>query len=207
MTESEIFKQHVEAYRARVADIDFKAVQPILGLTQTGDEFLLPFFGRNYHLSKVGLCDDSGAEPTYGVSVILSQYLILCPDAVHEDRRWTAFRDFKKASAFVNVNYFTSDTERVLTTTFSGKLEALDKACRKMGGVPSDEDLSYDLVMEFKALPRISLLLLFNEGDEDFPAYGTVFFQRQAEHYLDPESLAMTSAYLAKNLKKLAVAS
>ena len=54
--------------------------------------------------------------------------------------------------------------------------------------------------MQFQALPRIALLLSFNDGDEDFPPYSTVLFWRQAEYYLDPESLAMTSALLAKQL-------
>jgi hypothetical protein len=51
------------------------------------------------------------------------------------------------------------------------------------------------------ALPRISLLLLFNDGEEEFPAKCSVLFQRHAEYYLDPESLAMTSACLARELK------
>jgi hypothetical protein len=56
------------------------------------------------------------------------------------------------------------------------------------------------LVVQFKALPRISQLLLFNDSDEDFPGSATGLFQKQAEFYLDPESLAMTSAVLARRL-------
>ena len=69
-----------------------------------------------------------------------------------------------------------------------------------LGGVSGDSTLSYDLVMRFQALPRIALLLLFNDGDDDFPPYSTVLFWRQAEYYLAPESLAMTSALLARQL-------
>ena len=54
--------------------------------------------------------------------------------------------------------------------------------------------------MEIDALPRLSLLLLFNDADEEFAANGTVLFQKHAEHYLDPESLAMTSAFLVRLL-------
>ena len=53
--------------------------------------------------------------------------------------------------------------------------------------------------MKFQALPRIVLLLLFNDGDEEFPAKCTVLFERHAEHYRDPESLAMTSTWLARS--------
>jgi hypothetical protein len=47
---------------------------------------------------------------------------------------------------------------------------------------------------------RIGLLLVFNDQDEDFPAQCRALFQRHAEFYLDPESLAMTGAALAKTL-------
>ncbi|MFH0997654.1 MAG: DUF3786 domain-containing protein, partial [Pseudomonadota bacterium] len=61
---------------------------------------------------------------------------------------------------------------------------------------------SYDLSMQVYALPRVSLLLLFNDGDDEFTARCSVLFQKQAKSYLDLESLAMTSTLLANNLKK-----
>ena len=111
-----------------------------------------------------------------------------------------SFKDFKKTSHFLNLNYFISDTEKPIVQNFSGRLDALSTACEKFGGVPNDIGISYDLVMRFDALPRISLLLLFNDKDEEFPAQCSVLFQKQAEYYLDPESLVMTSAFLVKKL-------
>jgi hypothetical protein len=54
--------------------------------------------------------------------------------------------------------------------------------------------------VRFEALPRVSLLLLFNDRDDEFPAGCTVLFNRQAESYLDPESLAMTGGLLSRRL-------
>jgi hypothetical protein len=65
-------------------------------------------------------------------------------------------------------------------------------------------EMPYDLSMQFKALPRISLLMLFNDDDGEFPAQCTVLFQKHAELYLDPESLAMSGAFLARSLKRYA---
>lgn len=78
----------------------------------------------------------------------------------------------------------------------------MKKACGELGGSPHEMDITYDLSIRFVALPRISLLLLFNDGDEEFPAKCTVLFQKHAEYYLDPESLAMTGACLAGKLKR-----
>jgi hypothetical protein len=129
------------------------------------------------------------------------KYLLLCPDQAYSDPEWVAFRDFKRTSHFTNVNFFSSDTERAIEKHFSGRLEELAKAGCLLGGVEHETDMTYDLSMHFQALPRISLLLLFNDGDDEFPAKCTVLFQRHAELYLDPESLAMTGAVLARSLR------
>jgi len=59
--------------------------------------------------------------------------------------------------------------------------------------------------MEFKILPQIDILLLFNDRDDEFPATCSVLFQRQAEYYLDPESLIMTGMAFTQRLKKLSI--
>ena len=48
----------------------------------------------------------------------------------------------------------------------------------------------------------LSLLLLFNDRDDEFPAGCKVLFNQHAEAYLDPESLAMTGSFLAKRLDR-----
>lgn len=197
---SEIFEKNYLEYCAQIADLNFSSLKETLGIKIDGDHMIIPFFNNNYFVSKEGIVDESGARPNYVVCVILSKYLLLCPESLHDDTDWVSFKDFKKTSHFLNVNYFASDTEKPIVQHFSGRLDALSMACEKFGGLPYDLKISYDLVMRFDALPRISLLLLFNDSDEEFPAHCSVLFQKQAEYYLDPESLAMTSAFLAKNL-------
>jgi len=155
-------------------------------------------------VSNNGIFDESGNRPDYIISIILSKYILLCPGQSHHDNEWVSFKDFKRVSHFTNVNYFSSDTERAIEKHFSGKLDKLKKASEELDGSQHEMEISYDLSMQFNALPRISLLLLFNDGDEEFPAKCTVLFQRHAEYYLDPESLAMTSACLARELKRKA---
>jgi len=41
---------------------------------------------------------------------------------------------------------------------------------------------------------------MYNDRDEEFPAQCNVLSQKHAEFYLDPESLAMTGATLARRL-------
>ncbi len=197
---SEIFEINYKNYLAQILDTDFMSIKEKLGTEVDGDQMIIPFLNRNYLVSKEGIVDESGKRPDYTICVILSKYILLCPDLPHYDTEWAAFRDFKKTSHFTNVNFYASDTERPIVQNFSGKLDTLSKACKKSGGFLNDSAISYDLVMQFNALPKISLLLLFNDKDEDFSAECSVLFQKHAEYYLDPESLAMTSAFLAKNI-------
>ena len=132
--------------------------------------------------------------------VILAKYVLLCPDQLYLDGDWCTFRDFKRQAHFTNANFFNTETIGQIKAYFSGRLTDLKIACKKMNGTALEMDLNYDLAVWFTALPRLSLLLLMNDADEEFPAECKVLFQRQGEYYLDPESLAMTSGLLAKKL-------
>lgn len=199
---SEIFEKHYQDYCAQIAGIDFAAVQDSLGIRQEGDRLCIPFFNQIYAVSKDGILDASGSRPPYMVCVVLAKYVLLCPERAHLDPQWTSFKDFKRTSHFLNVKFFTSDTETAIARHFSGRLEELAAVCSELGGLRQEAQTSYDLAVQFDALPRISLLLLFNDADEEFPAQCKVLFQKHAEFYLDPESLAMTGAFLAQSLKR-----
>lgn len=201
---SDVFEKNYQEYCAQMAKLDFGSIINELGIVLDGNRMFIPFFNNKYFVSNNGIVDESGNRPDYMTSVILAKYILLCPDQSHYDKEWVSFKDFKKVSHFTNVNYFSSDTERAIERHFSGKLNDLKRACEELYGIQHEMEISFDLSIQLKALPRISLLLLFNDGDEEFPAKCTVLFQKNAEYYLDPESLAMTGACLAKNLKRQA---
>lgn len=52
----------------------------------------------------------------------------------------------------------------------------------------------------FEALPKVPIVLLFHEADEDFPAQATLLFQNNAASYLDMECLTMIGGALAHYL-------
>lgn len=200
LKESEIFEKHYKDYCDQISGVDLVSAGNTLGFLSHDDKATVRFLNRDYRVSGKGVTDDSGRRPPYGVCVILAKYILLCPDRVVCDTEWASIKDFKKNAQFTNVNFFTSDTVQVILDRFSGRPDALFRAGETLGGILNDAVPSYDLAMEFKALPRVSLLLLFNDSDDEFPAQCSVLFQKQAEHYLDPESLVMTGAALAKRL-------
>lgn len=198
---AEVFEENYAHYCRQLAASDLMSVKDRLGADEDGSRLRIRFFNRDYWISGSGIADASGNRPDYMTCVILAQYVLLCPDRVHQDPGWASFKDFKRASHFTNVNFFASGTEQVLVKSFAGRLDHLVRAGELLGGIPVSEGMPYDLSIRFNALPRLALLLLFNERDEDFPASGTVLFEKHGEFFLDPESLAMTSAALIRLLR------
>ena len=197
-----VFEKNYNNYLDEIAKVDFGAIKDTLACRVEGDHLVVPFFGREYRVSRHGITDAANRKPGYVVCVILAKYILRCPAWAAADDGWVSFKDFKTTSHFTNINYFASDTEQAIVKGFSGRLPALVAACRQTGGVPHDADMPYDLSVRFEALPRVSLLLLFNDRDPEFPAGCTMLFNRPAESYLDPESLAMTGSFLAKRLDR-----
>ncbi|SMC39596.1 protein of unknown function [Desulfocicer vacuolatum DSM 3385] len=197
---SAIFDQNYDSYVEQLAKINFKSIKTILGIACHGDQAQIHFLNHKYLISKNGIKNSSGNRPDYRICVILAKYILLCPSQIHLDTKWVSFKDFKRTSHFTNTNFFASDTQSVMVKHFSGRLKALFNISKKLGGVPHKMETPYDLSVQFNVLPRMSLLLLFNDSDEDFPAHCNVLFPKHAEFYLDPESLAVTSAVLANSL-------
>ena len=203
--EATIFETHYEDYCRQIAELDFPSKKETLDIQLSGNDAVIPFFGERYIVSKTGIADEFGNRPDYGICVILFRYLLLCPGAPVANIEWSTLKDFHKSSQFTNLNVFSSDAERPIIKTFSGRFDALINASQKLGGKPADLSSSYDLSMEFIALPKIKILLLFNDSDGEFPASCSILFQRQAEEYLDPESLIMVGIAFTNRLKRLSI--
>ena len=92
--------------------------------------------------------------------------------------------------------------ERAIAACFAGRLDDLKETSKLLGGSPPDIEVTYDLSMQFDALPQVPVMLLFNDADDEFPAKSSVLFERRAEKYLDAECLAMVGRLLFTSLKK-----
>lgn len=194
-------------YLARIGGMNLGILEQSLGVRVQGNEVLIPLFGRHYRVSKDGITNPEGNSPRFDICVILCKYLLLCPDTAQKENQWVSFRNLKDSGPLTT--YFTNDVERAIAAYFAGKTGPLRSSCRRLDGYPSGMQAAYDLSMQFDALPRIPVLLLFNDSDDDqdniWPATCSLLFEKQAENYLDPECLAMMGRLLYSWLKKAAV--
>ncbi len=196
---SSVFEETYANYLAQIAGLDFEKIAPKLGARMDGDEMIIPFFGEPHRISAAGISDPSGKRPNFSVCVVLFKYLLLCPDHDPVERDWVSFKDFKDSAPFAGA--FFNYTEIPLAKYFSGRVNQLEMASRKINGHPPTATFSYNLCMQFEALPKIPVLMLFNDADDEFPAQCAVLFERRAEKYLDMECLAMVGMQLFEYLK------
>ena len=201
MEKPSVFKETYQNYLDQIGKIDLDSRAEKLGGRIIKDEMILSFFGQPYRISSRGIIDPSGKQPPMGISVVLCKYLLLCPAILSLDKEWVSYRDFKNSAPLVHS--FVNHTERPIARNFSNRLEDLAAACEKLGGKDPDLALNYQLIMKLYPLPKVPVLLLFDDIDEEFPAQCKVLFERRAEQYLDPECLAIMGTLLNNFLKKL----
>jgi DNA-binding Lrp family transcriptional regulator len=197
---NKIFDKTLSNYLAQIANLDVSGICQPLGILNDSPGVTIPFFGENYRVGPDGVRGPSGEKPHISVSVILCKYLLYWKQSSRSSREWVSFRDFKDSAPLASA--FRYNTERLIAKTFSGRLPDLENACEALGCQSVDEAFPYQLMKRMRALPRIPLLLLFNNEDEEFPARCTVLFQKDAELYLDMECLAMVGMYMAHRLRK-----
>ena len=199
-TKKTVFERNYKNYLVQLENISFKSIVPNLGGKTQESIIKMPLFGKNYEISSAGITGPSGKKPIYDICVILSKYLLLCPDVPQKENAWVSFRDFKDSGPLTN--YFNNDVEDSIAAYFKGKLDRLRKASKTLSGYPPDLDVNYDLAMQFDALPKIPVIMLFNDADEEFSSKCSVLFEQRAEKYLDAECLAMLGRQLYNQLRK-----
>ena len=199
MEKEHIYEQTYKNYLSRIVELDLPFLADKLGIQLDGHHVIIPFFGKPYRVSAKGITDPSNRQPHLSVSVILCKYLLMCPMIEPLEGNWMSFKDFKDAGPLVRAFYNT--VTHPIAETFSGRLAELKKAGEIIGGYAPADELSYDFSMRFDALPKVPLLLLFNDKDDEFPAQGSVLFEKRAEKFLDMECLAMVGMLFFEYLK------
>ena len=193
-----VFKKTYYQYLNRV----FNSVPFIsadrLGVSILNGEIDITLLNNSYHVTTDDVFDSSGKRPSFDVCVILLKYLLIDRDNYPQEKDWCSFRDFRDSNPLIN--YFKSNVGDAFIKEFSGKVDLLKKSCILLGGISAQAQFNQDVSIQFNILPRIPVLLLFNDEDEEFHATCSVLFERRAENYLDAECLAMLGRFLFKSV-------
>jgi hypothetical protein len=197
---SSAFEETYQIYLERIAGLTFESLEKNLGVIVEKDEVIVPLLGKPYRISAKGIVGPAGKRPSLEICVVLSNYIILCNDDYSVGDEWVSYRDFKDAGPLTV--FYANSVEKPIARHFSGKLRELETSCLSYGGFSPDLDVSYELSMQFNPLPKIPMLLLFNDVDEEFSAHCSLLFEKHADKYLDAESLAILGMILSTYLRR-----
>lgn len=199
-----VYEQTYRDYLQRLSKVDLADVAGRLGGEFDGEHLSLEFIGRAYKVNSNGFIGPEGSKPDLSVCVVLGQYILRCPDVEPRETEWVSFRDFPDAAPFVGA--FGQNVERPLAEAFTGKPDELQKACDIMKGRKPAEQLPYQVSAIFNILPKVPVLLLFNDADGTFPAQCSMLWEKRGIKYIDPESMSiggwLISDFLIKGGKR-----
>lgn len=195
-----IYEKHYNDYLAQIKDVHLESTAVQLGAAVKGDALTIALLNKQFTVSREGIAGPDGRTPPYDTCVMLCKYILLCPQSTPQRRGWVGYREFKDSGPLIS--YFANAVEGAAASHFTGKLSRLRAAVRRLGANPPGLDIRYDLACQFDVLPKVPLMLLFNDADEEFSATCSLLFERRAEDYLDAECLAMLGHHLVRQLGK-----
>jgi hypothetical protein len=111
--------------------------------------------------------------------------------------RWIAFSELPDGRFYATA--FQGYTGAAMVQALRGEREAFEKACSAAGG--SHYEMG-DTAYVFQPLPRIPLLAVFWEGDEDFPSSIQILFDATVVHHLPTDVCAILGSMLARRIMK-----
>ncbi|MEW5914153.1 MAG: DUF3786 domain-containing protein [Thermodesulfobacteriota bacterium] len=190
-----VFGQIMEDYLAQLAACWEQIDTEALGVVRQGQGILVPLFNQTCVVKRDGIETGQQGLLAHTVGVLLSRYLLGPYAEMAAGGAWVSFREFKDSAPFRQG--FVNTVERRIAASRSGDLAGLAAACLALGGQEAGPEFSYDLRLRLPGLPRVPLLLLFNDQDKGFPAQCSVLFQADAARYLDMECIAMLGIVLA----------
>ncbi|MFO7884853.1 MAG: DUF3786 domain-containing protein [Desulfobacteraceae bacterium] len=124
-------------------------------------------------------------------SELLEQVKEIAPDTIRF--LITGYADMDAAPL---ITCFTNEVEKALAEGFENNLPGLRRAGEALGGYRPNLDVTCDLALQFDALPRVPVVLLFNDVDDEFAPDCLLLFQRRTETFLDAECIAMLGRQL-----------
>lgn len=194
MDDSKLVDKKYRDCLPQIKSMDLSQNAAILGIQKQEDVFIFDFFNRPIAFDGHEFVDIQKNDVTPAVKAVLCNYIVRCPDKVIKaSGRLVTFREFSNAGPLFS--RFSENTGKIITTTFSGHTDTLKSRCRKLGGTFVGTE-SYDIRVRFQALPRVSIILNFNDQDELMPASAGFLFHDDAEVYLDLQSLTTICTWL-----------
>jgi len=165
-------------------------------------EFRLEMWGQPTRISypeMVARDAASGQElPTY-LQAMLYYYLVTC-DGTPASGQWIAFSELPDGRFYTQA--FQGYTGVPLAQAFGEDLTAFSQAAEACSG---ERRYAFgDMAYAFQALPRVAVMVVLWQGDEDFSSTCQVLFDSSVSHCLPTDACAILGSHITRQLIKAA---
>jgi hypothetical protein len=152
----------------------------------------IPLFGEDCSVRRDGVYKGAVKLDTIG-SILVVRYLLAAGTAQMQ-HTWLPYRDLKDGAQFSG--FIKTNIEDKIASAFQGKRVALQERLSALGAVRCAEEVQGDIALVLHPLPKVPVLSLFWDRDEEFPASFQFLFDGSASSYLDLEALAAMLQYI-----------
>lgn len=133
--------------------------------------------------------------PEFSQAMIL--YYLHMADSAPLTGDWISFSELPDGKFYQRA--FQGYTGQELTRQMGNQIEGFRKAAESLNARQGQIGSASYL---FQVLPRVPILVVFWQGDEDFAASFQVLFDRNASHYLPTDAYAILGSTLSRKLIK-----
>ena len=189
---------------------DLSGVDPYILAMRIGANFFAPPEGKSYleiplwgkpvligYPDLVAYDAITAQELSISTQALLLYHLVTSDGAPLQDR-WVSFAELP-GGRFYNQT-FQGYSGNELVRAFGNDLEAFRRACIQINGITEPTG---DAAYRFEVLPRLPVLLVYWQGDEDFPPSIKVLFDASACHHVPVDVCAIVGGSLAGKLIKV----
>lgn len=122
-------------------------------------------------------------------------YYFRTADGTPAANRWISFSELPDGRFYNQA--FQGYTGKKLARSFQGDINDFEDAAQKLGGVRHSFG---DAAFTFQVLPRVPLMVVFWQGDEDFPSSCQILFDASTANYLPTDACAIAGSTLTHQL-------
>ncbi|MBF0317195.1 MAG: DUF3786 domain-containing protein [Nitrospirae bacterium] len=174
----------LETLRQEVRKIELAQVAGPLGAEVVPNGVKIRCLGRDFVIDNNGDIT-SEAEASLWMKILLLIYLKM-GGGVEPSANWVSFDSLKMGN--IKAAAFKRECEGPLTELFKQDFDACVNAIKAIGAVPVEGQPSTYAWMA-PLLPNLPALIMYWQGDSEFPAEVKMLFDGTADRFLDVESL------------------
>ena len=197
-----LLRRRVDELRESLRKKDPSKLADNTGMIYTPGEreqglFEFQFWGRETCLTFPALVatDHQSGKELGAASQALLMYYLHTADGYIGSGQWISFSELPDGRFYNQA--FQGYTGREIAKKFKNDILDFEKAAQAAGGSKYPHG---DKAYIFKMLPRISLLTVYWQGDEDFPSSAQILFGAEVNHYLPTDACAIAGSMLTRRL-------